>query len=105
MTTIRAHRTLDLCFHRTVGRIALGAVVLLAVAGHAWASGSGTAMPWETPLQSIADSITGPVAKAIGVLAIAITGLGISIVFGLAIAFTASSFALTFFNFTGGAGF
>jgi type IV secretory pathway VirB2 component (pilin) len=118
MTTIRAHRTLDLCFHRTVGRIALGAVVLLAVAGHAWASGSGTAMPWETPLQSIADSITGPVAKAIGVLAIAITGLGmafseggswvrrgLSIVFGLAIAFTASSFALTFFNFTGGAGF
>lgn len=75
-------------------------------------------MPWETPLQTIADSITGPVAKAIGVLAIAITGLGmafseggswvrkgLSIVFGLAIAFTASSFALTFFNFTGGAGF
>ena len=34
------------------------------------------AMPWETPLQTIADSITGPVAKAIGVIAIAVTGLG-----------------------------
>jgi len=98
--------------------IATSAILCLLMVSHAHASGSGTAMPWETPLQTIADSITGPVAKAIGVLAIAITGLGmafseggswvrkgLSIVFGLAIAFTASSFALTFFNFTGGAGF
>jgi type IV secretory pathway VirB2 component (pilin) len=103
---------------RRLGRFAAGLVLCLLLAAQAKASGSGTAMPWETPLQSIADSITGPVAKAVGVLAIAITGLGmafseggswvrkgLSIVFGLAIAFTASSFALTFFNFTGGAGF
>jgi type IV secretion system protein VirB2 len=111
-------RPFDLRACRFAPRLALAAGLVLVLAGHAWASGSGTAMPWETPLQSIADSITGPVAKAIGVLAIAITGLGmafseggswvrrgLSIVFGLAIAFTASSFALTFFNFTGGAGF
>lgn len=57
-------------------------------------------------------------AKAIGIIAIAVTGLGVAfaeggswvrrglgIVFGLAIAFTASSFAVSFFGFTGGAGF
>ncbi len=67
-------------------------------------------MPWETPLQTIADSITGPVAKAVGVLVIAITGLGmafseggswlrkgVSIVFGLAIVCTIG--ALTAFLF------
>lgn len=98
-----------------------GLVVLtltLAAASTAHAAGGGAAMPWEGPLQNIADSITGPVAKAVGVAAIAITGLGVAfaeggswvrrglgIVFGLAIAFTASSFAATFFGFTGGAAF
>jgi type IV secretion system protein VirB2 len=79
---------------------------------------SGSAMPWETPLQTIADSITGPVAKSIGIIAIAITGLGfafseggsalrkgLGIVFGLAIAFTATTFLTSFFSVTGGAVF
>ena len=30
----------------------------------AWAGGSG--MPWETPLQSIVDSVQGPVARVVG---------------------------------------
>lgn len=89
-----------------------------ALASAAHAAGGGAAMPWEGPLQTIADSITGPVAKAVGVIAIAVTGLGVAfaeggswvrrglgIVFGLAIAFTASSFAASFFGFTGGAVF
>ena len=38
----------------------------------AWAGGTG--MPWETPLQSIVDSVQGPVAKVIGVIIIVITG-------------------------------
>jgi type IV secretion system protein VirB2 len=80
------------------------------------ATTSGTSMPWETPLQTIADSITGPVAKAIGVIAIAMTGLGfafseggsalrrgLGIVFGLAITFTASTFLTSFFSITSGA--
>ncbi len=92
-------------------------IALQPAAGHA-ATTAGTAMPWETPLQTIADSITGPVAKAIGVIAIAVTGLGfafseggsalrkgLGIVFGLAIAFTASTFLTTFFAVTGGAVF
>ncbi len=102
----------------------MGAVLLLAVgaafvmAEPALAAGSGTAMPWEGPLTTIMNSLAGPVAKAIGVIAIVITGLGfafaeggsamrkgIGIVFGLAIAFTATTFVTSFFNLTAGAVF
>ena len=94
-----------------------GAAALLAVTP-AWAAGSGTAMPWEGPLDTIMQSLSGPVAKAIGIIAIVLTGLGfafaeggsalrkgIGIVFGLAIAFTATTFISTFFNMTAGAAF
>ena len=77
---------------------------------------SGSNMPWETPLQSILDSVQGPVAKIVAVIIIIVTGLSlafgdtsggfrrlIQIVFGLSIAFAASSFFLTFFSFSGGA--
>jgi type IV secretion system protein VirB2 len=72
--------------------------------------------PWEAPLQSILQSIEGPVAKIIAVIIIIVTGLTlafgdtsggfrrlIQIVFGLSIAFAASSFFLSFFSFGGGA--
>lgn len=98
--------------------VILGGVVALLLAAPAYASTSSTAMPWEAPLQTVADSITGPVAKAIGIIAIAITGLGfafaeggsalrkgLGIVFGLAIAFTATTFLTSFFSITGGAVF
>lgn len=77
---------------------------------------AGSNMPWEAPLQSILDSVQGPVAKIIAVIVIIVTGLSlafgdtsggfrrlIQIVFGLSIAFAASSFFLTFFSFAGGA--
>lgn len=80
----------------------------------AWAAGSN--MPWEQPLQQILQSIEGPVAKIMAVIIIIITGLTlafgdtsggfrrlIQIVFGLSIAFAASSFFLSFFSFGGGA--
>lgn len=85
--------------------------LLLAPAAHA----SGSSMPWEAPLQSILQSIEGPVAKIIAVIIIIVTGLTlafgdssggarklIQIVFGLSIAFAASSFFLSFFSFGGG---
>ncbi|ADM08795.1 MULTISPECIES: TrbC/VirB2 family type IV secretion system protein [Alphaproteobacteria] len=87
---------------------------LIVLVGPAHAAGSG--MPWEAPLDSILQSIEGPVAKIVGTLAIIITGLTlafgdtgggfrklIQIVFGLSIAFTATSFFLSFFSFGGGA--
>jgi type IV secretion system protein VirB2 len=90
-------------------------LVLTALVGApAWAAGSS--MPWETPLNQILQSVQGPVAKVISVIIIVVTGLTlafgdtsggfrrlIQIVFGLSIAFAASSFFLTFFSFGGGA--
>jgi type IV secretion system protein VirB2 len=77
-------------------------VVALSVAVTAPAYASGSSMPWEQPLQQILQSIEGPVAKIIAVIIIITTGL-IQIVFGLSIAFAASSFFLSFFSFGGGA--
>jgi len=80
------------------------------------ARAAGSSMPWEAPLQSILESIEGPVAKIVAVIVIIVTGLSlafgetsggfrrlIQIVFGLSIAFAASSFFLSFFSFGGGA--
>lgn len=91
---------------------ALLAAALTTAPAHA----AGSNMPWEVPLQNILDSIQGPVAKIVAVIIIIVTGLTlafgdtsggfrrlIQIVFGLSIAFAASSFFLTFFNFAGGA--
>jgi type IV secretion system protein TrbC len=86
--------------------------LMAAPAAHA----SGSSMPWEQPLQQILQSIEGPVAKIVAVIIIIVTGLTlafgdtaggfrrlIQIVFGLSIAFAASSFFLSFFSFGGGA--
>jgi len=91
--------------------VALLASTMLASAAHA----SGSSMPWEQPLQQILTSVEGPVAKIIAVIIIITTGLTlafgdtsggfrrlIQIVFGLSIAFAASSFFLSFFSFGGG---
>lgn len=97
-----------------VQRGLLLAFVALMSAGTARAAGSS--MPWEGPLESILESIQGPVARIVAVIIIIATGLAlafgdtsggfrklIQIVFGLSIAFAASSFFLTFFSFAGGA--
>jgi type IV secretion system protein VirB2 len=103
---------------RSLGRPAaqglLLAALLLLLAGTAQAAGSS--MPWEGPLTSILESIQGPVARIVAVIIIISTGLAlafgdtsggfrklIQIVFGLSIAFAASSFFLSFFSFSGGA--
>lgn len=91
--------------------VALGLCLLSAQA-----QAAGSSMPWEEPLQKILESIEGPVAKIIAVIVIIMTGLAlafgdstggtrrlIQIVFGLSIAFAASSFFLSFFSFGGGA--
>jgi type IV secretion system protein VirB2 len=104
LTTIHRHLIM-------LGLIALGFLVL---GGPAHAAGSG--MPWEAPLASILASIEGPVARIVAVIIIIITGLSlafgdtsggfrrlIQIVFGLSVAFAATSFFLAFFSFGGGA--
>ncbi|WP_430404155.1 TrbC/VirB2 family protein [Hyphomonas sp.] len=99
--------------NRTV-QVAACVATTLALATPAHAAGSG--MPWEGPLDQILASIEGPVARIVAVIIITLTGLTlafgetsggmrklIQIVFGLSIAFAATSFFLTFFSFGGGA--
>ncbi len=99
--------------HR-LGIPAAMAAMALTLAASAQAAGSG--MPWEEPLQQVLESVQGPVAKIVAVIIIIVTGLTlafgetaggfrrlIQIVFGLSIAFAASSFFLSFFSFGGGA--
>ncbi|CAJ0796614.1 TrbC/VirB2 family protein [Ralstonia holmesii] len=120
MTHVRAFRVsvhplarLQRLIHPARSGLLLAAAMLM-LAGTAMAAGSS--MPWERPLQSILESIQGPVARIIAVIIIISTGLAlafgdtsggvrklIQIVFGLSIAFAASSFFLSFFSFSGGA--
>ncbi len=87
------------------------ALLVLSSTAHA----AGSSMPWEQPLQQVLQSVEGPVAKIVAVIIIVVTGLTlafgdssggfrrlIQIVFGISIAFAASSFFLSFFSFGGG---
>jgi type IV secretion system protein TrbC len=87
---------------------------IVVQANAAFAAGSG--MPWEAPLTQVLESIEGPVARIVAVIIIIITGLSLAfgdtsggfrrlvqIIFGLSIAFAATSFFLAFFSFGGGA--
>ena len=94
--------------------LSAAAAVMTAVAASS-ARAAGSNMPWEQPLNQILQSVEGPVAKILAVIIIIVTGLTlafgdtsggfrrlIQIVFGLSIAFAASSFFLAFFSFGGG---
>jgi type IV secretory pathway VirB2 component (pilin) len=107
--TIHLHR-LSNCIATVTASVAVA--VMMTPAAHA----AGSSMPWEAPLQKILDSVEGPVAKILAVIIIIVTALTlafgdtsggfrrlIQIVFGLSIAFAASSFFLSFFSFGGGA--
>ena len=76
---------------------------------------SSTDMPWESPLQSVLDSISGPVVQILGIIAIILFGLGLAfsesggmlrkalwVLLGLSIAFSAVSWGISFLGFSGG---
>jgi type IV secretion system protein TrbC len=98
-------------------RLATMAIVL-SVSANCFAAGSSAGMPWEGPLEMITSSMTGNTAKFIGVLAITLVGLTmafsegggimkkmLNVVMGLCIAFSASTFFLSFFGYGSGLGF
>mgnify|MGYP000240449997 CR=1 FL=1 len=101
---------------KIISRVSYASLFCYVFANTAFASSTdGAAMPWEGPLQKIMDSISGPVAKILGVIVIVIAGLGIAfgesgsgvrklfqVVLGLSIAFTAASIVATLFNKSGG---
>ena len=99
-------------------QIAIASTFIMVLLLTANAYAAGTSMPWESPLNNILHSITGPVAKAGGILAIVTTGLGLAysegggfmrkvvgVVFGLSLTFAATSFISDFLGYGGGLGF
>jgi type IV secretion system protein TrbC len=101
--------------HRIHRITASGAITCIVTLTSIPARAAGSNMPWEQPLNQILQSVEGPVAKILAVIVIIVTGLSlafgdtsggfrrlIQIVFGLSIAFAASSFFLSFFSFGGG---
>jgi type IV secretory pathway VirB2 component (pilin) len=112
-TRVRLGRARDIADPLMV-EIGANAIVTLLTVSAAHAAGSG--MPWEAPLERILESVQGPVAKIVAVMIITVTGISLAfgdtsggfrkmvqVVFGLSIAFAASSFFLSFFSFGGGA--
>jgi type IV secretion system protein TrbC len=116
LTFLRKHPAVPGTRVSFAGPTTIGILALLSF-GNAWAAfAAGSGMPWEEPLQQVLESVQGPVAKIVAVIIIITTGLTlafgetaggfrrlIQIVFGLSIAFAASSFFLSFFSFGGGA--
>ena len=109
---LRLRRAFDIAGPMLVD-IGGGVIISLLTISPARAAGSG--MPWEAPLQRILESVQGPVAKIVAVIIITVSGISLAgdtsggfrkmvqVVFGLSIAFAASSFFLSFFSFGGGA--
>jgi type IV secretory pathway VirB2 component (pilin) len=55
-------------------RIQLWLITLLLAATEARAATGGASMPWDQGFTTLADNLTGPVAKAAALIAMAITG-------------------------------
>ncbi len=90
--------------------LGLSLCLLMARVAHA-----GAGLPWESQLDKVSNSLSGPVAKAIGLIAMVLCGIGIGlseggggarklliIGLGLSIAFSARTFWLSFFGSSGG---
>src|SRR6516162_720050 len=66
------------CRRRTIqmgkllGKLLLVVALLLPVAAHAATGGGG--LPWETPLQTLANSISGPVAYGLSLIGLGVSG-------------------------------
>lgn len=94
--------------------IVLSAMAMWFICPELFASDTG--MPWEDPLNQITDSLTGPVARSVGLIALAATGLALAmgeagglfrrlvqVVFGLSIAFSAATWGMSLFGTASGA--
>jgi type IV secretory pathway VirB2 component (pilin) len=102
----RSRQQLQATTHQALIASAMAITAIAASSTPAGAAGSG--MPWESPLTRILESIEGPVAKVCAVVIIIVTGLSLAfgdmsggfrrlvqVVFGLSIAFAATSFFLS----------
>jgi type IV secretory pathway VirB2 component (pilin) len=109
-----SHKRLVVSLPSTVGWVV--AMASSNVVRASTSGASGTPLPWEGPLNQVLASFTGPVAKALCILAIVVLGFGfafseggglrriLGLLLGVSIAVTATSFGVTFFGCDGGAG-
>ena len=94
---------------------AVAAVLLVAAPALATTSG-GEPMPWEGPMDRFLSFFTGPFVRAAAIIGIVLLGVGMAFsengtgtrkmvtpFFGIALAFGAATWGLTFFGFSGGA--
>lgn len=58
----------------TRGRLSQVLLVVMALSRRVWAAGGGGGLPWETPLNKVAQSLTGPVALSISLIALMVAG-------------------------------
>ncbi|MGI9501039.1 MAG: TrbC/VirB2 family protein [Geminicoccaceae bacterium] len=100
----------------TIKRLAVSVTLTALTIGQARAAQSG--LPWEAPLQTLTDSLTGPVLQTFLIISIVVAGLMMALtevgagakrllqaVFGLSVAVAAVSFFPGFFGFAGAATF
>jgi len=57
---------------KLLGKLVLVGAFLLPVAAHAATGGGG--LPWETPLQTLGNSISGPVAYGLSLIGLVVSG-------------------------------
>ncbi len=101
---------------KKLNRISLAIVIAAIVTTQqARAAVAGTAMPWEGPLTMIKNSLTGPVAMSVSIIAFVVTGLMllwgselegiakkiVAVVFAASIAASATTVYLTIFATNG----
>jgi type IV secretory pathway VirB2 component (pilin) len=67
-------------WRRLAARIGLLTVASVFLTLPAFAAGGGQALPWEAPLTRLQQSLSGPVAGAIAI--IALVAIGVTLVFG-----------------------
>lgn len=93
-------------------------IIILFIVLNQASLASGVGLPFEGKLDKIMESITGPVAKSLAIIAVASCGLAmafgemggvmkkmLNIVFGISIVFAAVNWVPSFFEFSGGVGF
>ena len=102
---------------RRFAQAAAVAFVLLVAAAPALAADSGgDPMPWEAPMDRFLQFFTGPFVRVAAIISIVLIGVGMAFsengtgmrkmttaFFGLALAFGAATWGLSFFGFSGGA--
>jgi type IV secretion system protein VirB2 len=64
-------QTMTYKFERKRARAIL---LFLLLTPAAWAGGGGGGLPWETPLNRVATSLTGPVALSVSLIALMVAG-------------------------------